>query len=495
MSVYKASLYNYLFNSINSIVMIVNGIIMVPLYFHYMSVATYGAWLASGNLVAMIGLLEAGFSGVITQKMASAIATNNREGFLSLAGSNILTAGIISILIFALGSCFIPFIANIVNADAEWASDITIAYTISLLSSAIAVLVSLFGAFPQVWQQTRQVGIINTCVNIWAIVVMVVCLLLGKGVVSLALGYLARSSTNLLIQGYWIMRHWRECEKEKPVFRIKESISLLRECFYPMLAKVSGVLMSHSQSLILAALLAPTAAAIYDITSKVISCANGFVSMANGSFFALLSIVFGKNDKAELNRVVGNIIQYFTICVIGVFVFGVCFSKAVVYYWVGLDKYGGDFLLIAVGIASLVNLYKAFFNNLLFTSGNIKKSSIIDMFSLIVYITSLALSIRLLGVYSVPVSLFITNVLFGGWYLHTLLSHTMIDKSTVIRPIMTNLLLTVPFILVYIMLPIRTDSILQQLCYFVVNAFVFIGAVLTFNKGFYIQVKKKICRK
>ena len=56
MSVYKASIYNYIFNSINAIIVIINGIVMVPIYFHYMSVSTYGAWLATGNVVAMLGL-------------------------------------------------------------------------------------------------------------------------------------------------------------------------------------------------------------------------------------------------------------------------------------------------------------------------------------------------------------------------------------------------------------------------------------------------------
>ena len=84
MSTYKASIYNYLFNSINAIIVIINGIVMVPIYFHYMSVSTYGAWLATGNMVAMLGLLESGFSSVITQKMAAAIGANDTKKFANL---------------------------------------------------------------------------------------------------------------------------------------------------------------------------------------------------------------------------------------------------------------------------------------------------------------------------------------------------------------------------------------------------------------------------
>ena len=92
MSIYKASIYNYFFNSINAIIVIINGVVMVPVYFHYMSVSTYGAWLATGNMVAMLGLLESGFSSVITQKMAAAIGSGDKERYGKLAGANIVTA-------------------------------------------------------------------------------------------------------------------------------------------------------------------------------------------------------------------------------------------------------------------------------------------------------------------------------------------------------------------------------------------------------------------
>ena len=80
MNKYSASIFNYLFSSINSIVIIINGIIMVPIYFKFMSVSTYGAWLATGNIAAMLGLIESGFASVITQKMSVAIAEKDNNG-------------------------------------------------------------------------------------------------------------------------------------------------------------------------------------------------------------------------------------------------------------------------------------------------------------------------------------------------------------------------------------------------------------------------------
>lgn len=495
MSIYKASIYNYLFNSINAIVVIINGIVMVPIYFHYMSVSTYGAWLASGNLVAMIGLLESGFASVITQKMASAINSGDRRNYLTLVGSNIMTAIIMACIIFLLGSCLIPFISKIVNADVEWAHDITIAYTLSLLSSAIAILVSLFGAFPQVWQETRQVGMINTIVNVFAIGVMVICLISGLGVISLAIGYISRSCLNLIFQGLWIMRHWNQKEIEKPIFNLNNAVSLLKECVYPLFARVSNVVMGQSQSLVLAIFIAPSTAAIYDITSKVFCCAYGFVSMANGSFFALLSLVFSKNNRYEVNRVVGNIVQYFTVIVITVFVFGIFFSQTIVYYWVGLDKYGGNHLLLAIGISLLTNQYKSFFNNLLFTSGNIKKSSIIDICSLGVYIALLLALIKALSIYSIPVAMLLTNLIFGIWYVNTLLRNTSVEVGTITRPLIKNFFISLPFICLYFFTNIPPYDVVGNVVEFILYLVVFTLLVFAVNPSIRSQFKIKTLNK
>ena len=159
MNKYSASLFNYLFSSINSIVIIVNGIIMVPIYFKFMSVSTYGAWLATGNIAAMLGLIESGFASVITQKMSVAIAEKDNNKFLNLAGANIYTAVLMASFLLLLGLSISPFVANWVNAEETIQRAITIAFIVSLISAAISLIVTLLGAFPQVWQETKTIGI------------------------------------------------------------------------------------------------------------------------------------------------------------------------------------------------------------------------------------------------------------------------------------------------------------------------------------------------
>lgn len=128
-------------------------------------------------------------ASVITQKLSTAIAQKDEEKFRKLAGANILTAIFLAVVIFVLGISISPFITDWINVTGDIASDIRVSYIIALASSCIGLMVSLFGAFPQVWQDTKNVGMINTFVNIISIVSLIVALLCGCEVMSIAISY------------------------------------------------------------------------------------------------------------------------------------------------------------------------------------------------------------------------------------------------------------------------------------------------------------------
>lgn len=492
MSVYKASLYNYLFNSINSIVIIINGIILVPLYFHYMPVSVYGAWLASGNLMAMIGLFSGGFSGVITQKMAAAIGQNKKQEFLELAGANIMLAIFGAIIIFTVAIIMSFFVSDIVNVEKEFAKDIVWAFQVSALSTSLAVLVSLFGAFPQVWQETKQVGTINLVVNLLGILTTVVALLAGMGVVSLPLGYLARSVMNLLLQGRWILQYWKGHEPSGPIFKLSTIPYLVKENLMPFTAYICNVFMNQSQSLIIASAMNPALAAIYDLTGKVAICLFNFVSMAKGSFFALLSLTFGKGDMNESNRVAGTIIQYFSIIIAAIIVFSVLFSKTIVFYWVGLDKFGGDLLLLLIAVSIAMNQYKGFLNDFLFSGGQISRSARYDIFSIAVYLGLLFVFVRFIGVYSIPLSMLIVNALFVVLYMTFIKKFIGLDISKLYGHIIKNTLIIVPFIVLYFISPFDCSNILVQSVLLVITTVSLFAALMLSNKQVYDTLTNKI---
>lgn len=495
MSTYKASIFNFLFNSFNAIIMIVNGIVMVPIYFYFMSVSTYGAWLATGNVVAMLGLIESGFASVITQKMSVSIINNENVQFRKQAGANIITALLFASVIFIAGIAISPFVADWVKVEPDDRGAIKYAYIIALVSSCISLMVSLFSAFPQVWQDTKAVGLIITISNLIAIGALVLFLLLGFGVVSIALSYLVRALLNLSLQGSWIIRSWHRRGLMKPLFDFSAVKDLFKACVYPFLSKLSGVLMGNSQSFIIAHFMNPTLAAVYDITTKVCGVACTFVSQTNGSFFALFSLTMATKDKNRIDDMFRKTSTFFFVTLLAVGLFSVCFSEPIIRYWVGLDKYGGTLLLIVAVIAKLISQIRSYFNNIIYTGGLINKSAKLDILCMVVYLLILFLIIKDTQVYAIPIATTISCLVFLIWYLRIMKIDLNIDTRAIIKIAFSSTAVIVPFVIVHYILDFDYNKILTYVIYFVCFSVLYCIVVYITNKEVFNLIRNKIIRK
>lgn len=488
MSTYKASIYNYIFNSINAIIVIINGIVMVPIYFKYMSVSTYGAWLATGNMVAMLGLLESGFSSVITQKMSVALASNDNFRYAMLAGANIITAIMIAVAISLSGLCLVPFLTDWINVDKSISTDILTSYIIALSASSVAVCVSLFGAFPQVWQDTKSVGLINICTGLIAIASLVTFLVMGWGVVSIALSYFVRALLNLLLQGWWIIRKWKNDNIPSPIYSFSESKILARECVYPFLSKLSNVIMGNSQSFIIAHFMNPTMAAVYDLTAKVCYVACGFVSQTNGSFFALFSLTLSSNDKNKINKVFLNITCFFVITLSIVGLYSICFTEPIINYWVGLDKYGGTWLLLLIVFANIFFQLRTYCNNILYTGGMINRSAKLDILCVFVYIGILLIIIRTTQIYAIPLATFFVSILFVVWYLKLIKKYLLLNINVFVWEFAKSILIILLFVVMHYLFAPDFHSLLIYAVYFFIFSIVYTTVLYLTNKSFFLLI-------
>mgnify|MGYP003100149233 FL=1 len=62
--------WNFVFYLLEFLYTILVGIILVPLYLKYIPKDLYGFWLATGNILSILTLINPGFSDVIQQKVA-----------------------------------------------------------------------------------------------------------------------------------------------------------------------------------------------------------------------------------------------------------------------------------------------------------------------------------------------------------------------------------------------------------------------------------------
>ena len=74
----RLTLVNIAFQYAQTCLLIVNGIVLTPLYLACIPERTFGAWLATGNIVAWLTLIDPGINQVVQQRVAAAHAREDR---------------------------------------------------------------------------------------------------------------------------------------------------------------------------------------------------------------------------------------------------------------------------------------------------------------------------------------------------------------------------------------------------------------------------------
>lgn len=429
MSKYKASFYNLFFNFFNIGLSIIQGLFLIPFYLHYLSSSLYGSWLATGNILAMVSVLEGGVSNVITQKLSNSIMSNDRKKYLELAGANIMSAFIISFLLLLICILLSFFIIDLICTDKASISDLKSAFILAAIAVSISIFSALIGAFPQVWQDTKYVGRVNSISIIINILVIVGGLYWGYGILSLAFGLLAKSLFNLIFQSIWISVQWNKRGYEFPLFSLKLTFQLLKECGFPFLSRLSSILISQSQNFLIAVFISPSATTVYDITGKIVTTLCNMISVVYGSFFALFSLIFSTKDYSNIKSTILNVNFLVSFLTVIILLFSICFSESIISLWVGKSFFGGKILLILISLALISNSLNGYLNSFLYTCGLINNAAVLDILKLSIYIVLISLLGNIFGIIALPLSMLLSSLTISFFYLINIIKKMKIELS------------------------------------------------------------------
>ena len=242
--------------------------------------------------------------------------------------------------------------------------------------------------------------------------------------------------------------------------------------------------MGNSQSFIIAHFMNPAGAVVYDLTAKVCYVACGFVSQTNGSFFALFSLTLSSGDKQKINNVFRNTTQFFAITLALVGLYSICFTEPVINYWVGLDKYGGTWLLVVIVLAKILFQFRAYCNNILYTGGMINKSAKLDILCAIVYIAILLAIIKPTQIYAIPIATLIVS-------LQLMRDNLSLDVRMLATEIVKSVLLILPFLVVHFILQLDYRNLYLYAGYFVVFSVAYFVVLYYINRTFFTSLLSK----
>jgi O-antigen/teichoic acid export membrane protein len=394
---------------------VINGIVLVPLYLHFIEQKMYGAWLATGNIVGWLAMVDMGLSGLVRQQSAMAYGSGNKDMIGKVIGTGSVMLVIMGIIpgLVGLGLAgFIPKMFKMSGAEAHTLS-------LSFVLVALAVSTMIMSAGPTAAQQGLQRNISFSIIYIsgavFGIVVTVVCLYRGYGVLAIPLGLLARNIlwffafwTYLIVVCRWLGIRLRVARSELGKFG-----SLTCWTFFSRLAYSVFL---NCDTFVVGLLMGVELTPVYSLSMRGWDMLNMLLTRVGIAFMPGLAHLYGEGQAAKLRVISRRLLQtvgWTTALGVGACL---CFNSSFVSLWVGRKFYAGNLFNSVMTVSLTVSIFTFTINQVLFAANNIKGPSLASMIQYVARAGLLVLLVWLIGYVGGPLSRAIAFVCVGGVY-------------------------------------------------------------------------------
>jgi len=391
----RTTRWNLFFNYVSIGLAIISGIVLVPLYLRYLSLDLYGAWLATGNILAWLTVIDPGLSAVLQQRASAAYGKGDIAELGALLTGGVLLSGMVALSVLVTGVISSRFLVAWLNLSTTIdAAVVERAFVLAAVGSALMIFSFGLTAFNQGLQSSLGIGLVFVVTMIGSLMLTVILLYRGLGLLALPIGLIVRGFGLTIGNAGYLLWRTRN-EKLRYPLSLRGVGTLAKLSSYTFIGRGAGVIASNMDAFVLARYLAPEVAPVFVLTRKAPDMSRMFMERPAVAFMPAVAHLIGEGNLERAREVLLRLLRL-TLWLLGLVAAGfMVFNRDFVSLWVGPDLFAGTgvstIIVLALVIAVLVNAL----SNLCFSLGNIKGNS-------------LAAGVQ--GLLSVPLSI------IGTWY-------------------------------------------------------------------------------
>lgn len=332
---------------------IVSGIVLVPMLLHYLGARTYGLWLATGELLGYVGMVDLGVLGVLPWMIAEADGRGDRDRIRALLSNGFavgLAVGVGYALVFWILWTTLPSALSLSAADRQ---TIGPPLLLLVLTTVVAYPLRVFSALIAGLQDVTFNGWLTASRHVLSIAVTVSLLMSGYGLYALA-GASACMSMLTVIGGLVrTMRLTPDLLRSWPRPSISTARTLMTNGAGVWFGALGWQLASASHGLVITALGRAEWVAVWACTSKLTSTATQLSWVVPDAGLVGLAQVHGEGrGPSRIRPLVLTLLRIHLLLAGGAACALLALNPAFVTRWVGADLFGGLALntVLALGI-------------------------------------------------------------------------------------------------------------------------------------------------
>mgnify|MGYP006096588675 CR=1 FL=1 len=397
---------------LNTAVLIVQGLLLVPLYLHFIGAHLYGLWLSTGGILGILSLVNFGISRMLVQRTARAYGQSDYPKVGGYFINGMLVYFAITFIFITAGiliSYGLPFIFSAIGNDDELLVN---CFQLAVLAAGLSIINECLRGFAHALLRPLVPTLAAVVIRTFGILMTVFLLYQEFGLWALPLAMLV-SEGLIFIVGLLHATIIFIGLKTKAVL----DFSIIKEYFQIggvlFMARLGNVLSRESDPILITYFFRPEITVAYMLTRRAADIVSQMLSIINGATHSSFSHLAGQDNDSKTAVMASKFVSLtFILAMVG-FVAYVIMNHSFVSLWVGeafvLNHNIIFFIGIAFFISSLRNVALQTLNGL----GDFKYSSWIIFFEGIGSVLFSALLLSFLGLIGIPISLIATGLLSG----------------------------------------------------------------------------------
>ena len=440
----KVLRWNFAFQYGYVITNIINSIILLPFYLKRIDAATLGVWLATGNILAWMTLIDPGIGEVLQQKIAELRGKNLKEEIGKTIGSGLIASGFILLLSVIAGLIFYSLIGVIINKDVSVYPNLQIALFLSIISTGMSLTSFSMSGINQGLHNASQVAISSILANIMFLVINLTLLILGYGIISIAFANLCRA-VFINIYNFSTLKRVLNRENTKIIFENSHFKIFIRIFSFTSMASIIGGFSNSMDTIVLARFIPPFMITIFEINKRPIQLTQSLLGRHSVALMPTISHAIGKNDKSGIINLINKQFKYYSYAALFI-ALAFCFNyRDVIIAWTGKGKFAGNVIIYLLVANFFFSLIGYFMSNMGYALGDIKVNSLVNilkglLIGVLYYVSARhygipgILTVMLMGNILIDFSFFSYRLYKLGYLEINLIKHTL-SIWTVIVPL------------------------------------------------------------
>jgi O-antigen/teichoic acid export membrane protein len=412
----KATFWHLVFSYSTIVYAIVSGLLMVPLYLKYIPVELYGAWLATGNIINWLLVVDPGISTVVMQRVGKSYGADDRSEVGEYATGGLLITGVIVLVVLIAGLVSASQVGSWVNlTDLALATELESNFKIAVFASALTLFAFAAGSVNLGLQASFAHGICYLIANTISLVTTAVGLLQGWGLLAITIGLLVRAV--IFCGGGLGYMLWRFHEESVALSCCRERIyEILGLMSFTSLGRIGALLTKNMDAFVLARFLGPEMVPVLILTRRGFEVAEMVLTRTGNAVGPSLSHLKGEDDRGKMRSIITRLLSL-NVWVLGLAFGGyLAFNDDFIYLWVGAEFFAGATVSYLLCILLVFTVMVTLMQTLCMALGDIKRNSVMQFVRAFITFVCLIGGVYAFGIIGAVIAPLVGIVVIASWY-------------------------------------------------------------------------------